>query len=801
MADKFIHTDLSILVQAPDYLHDAQGYLSSALSSMRQYSTALEGSGFNRRNSSYKATYNSLYQAVSNVNTSAAEMEYNQSLIIQTIQKYEQGYIPADGVEVTDASFVGDPQTMAAATATVVAEAEADKKWYEVAWDWVKGVFEDIKSIIEKAIATFIDVVASLLQGLCKLVEDIVDCLVLIGGTLATWVCSGINFIFGTHIDTAAMKEAIMGFIATDWVGSAFNAFYEKTGFGNWLRDNSVIYGTKFRNILVGAGEWIGVAAICAVVTIFTCGAGTAPTVAMFGVTMSAGAATGAVVGAAKGMGAAAEKAYANGSGFYGGWGKALVGGAIGAVEGYCVGNVAGAAAEALYANSMVAVAEDGTVFAMRRVGSGVHTQWQWVAMDGSGAVAAPGTALVPIGQATSTALVPVGATGTALVPYAGAGALVPYTGAAAAGTILPNVLAYGSFGLGTVAAAAGAGGLLMGIIDPYQPGKIVSFGGGGTTPTPGPGGVVGTTDTTPTPEPTNETDTTPTKTEEPDPTDPKETDPKPTSGGDTDPLPTDPEPTQSGGGGFEPTPTNPEPTYESLPTSTQSVPTETQTQPTDSATQPTESETQPTESETQPTESETQPTESEFVWQDPIITNVGPTEIIIPSKSNVAPITGPGNGGNSGNGDIPRLDPNPPEYSEPPVTDPVATEPVYNWESAEPSVEAPIMENANTSVDSVTQVASKQIEIQAVETSGNATFADVNTISNLNNTSSSSSTYTNPGFDTSMLGMGSTLVGVGGATAYGAVRHNSEEDKEESSEFERKTEEEKEKIDGFNQF
>ena len=416
MSNAMIHMVPEKFGQAPGYYSDASSNIYKAMGALSSYKSSLRTSGFESRCSSYTTRYNSINNSISSVNYYATYLTTSsESILLQ----YEQFEAQNTGGSITapDTSSLANSADYANTGATTGETKEDNTIWENICGFFVK-VVDGIKEFIEGLVATFLDIVSSLLQGLCSLVEGIIDCVVLLGGTLVGLVCSAINFIFGTEIDVQAIKDWVMGFVATDWVGSAFSWFYNKTAFGRWMADNSIIYDTWAKDILVGAGKWIGIIAIDAAILYFSGGAA-APLIPKLT----------ALLAGTSGFGQGAQAAYANGASFAGGLGLGVLQGGFDAFVGYGVGNVV----NALSSTMTTMIAKDGTMFALRRVGTGLATEWQWVALDT--ATKAAGTALVPV--TTSTALSTVLA--TSVGPYLG-------------GTLIPQVLGYGAFGLGSVA-------------------------------------------------------------------------------------------------------------------------------------------------------------------------------------------------------------------------------------------------------------------------------------------------------------------------------------------------------------
>ena len=201
--------------------------------------------------------------------------------------------------------------------------------WVAKAANGVKKVGKTIVSVgkkvwgvIKRVGATIATFVTSLVEGILKFIEAIVDTVALLGTVVAS-VITGI-FDLGQAIGGAitgkkwssATKKMWGGtkkFVAKDHVGGAFDKFYEKNPVGNWMKSNAFFFDTTR-----GIGSGIGYIAGVVVLTICTFGAGS---VAAGGGTVTAGAAAAATTtgqmattAAAAGFGKYAEEAYANGA-------------------------------------------------------------------------------------------------------------------------------------------------------------------------------------------------------------------------------------------------------------------------------------------------------------------------------------------------------------------------------------------------------------------------------------------------------------------------------------------------------
>ena len=201
--------------------------------------------------------------------------------------------------------------------------------WVAKAANGVKKVGKTIASVgkkvwgvIKRVGATIATFVTSLVEGILKFIEAIVDTVALLGTVVAS-VITGI-FDLGQAIGGAitgkkwssATKKMWGGtkkFVAKDHVGGAFDKFYEKNPVGNWMKSNAFFFDATR-----GIGSGIGYIAGVVVLTICTFGAGS---VAAGGGTVTAGAAAAATTtgqmattAAAAGFGKYTEEAYANGA-------------------------------------------------------------------------------------------------------------------------------------------------------------------------------------------------------------------------------------------------------------------------------------------------------------------------------------------------------------------------------------------------------------------------------------------------------------------------------------------------------
>lgn len=206
--------------------------------------------------------------------------------------------------------------------------------------DFVPWASNAANKLIERNIKTTATVgtgLTSLVEGIAKFGGSIVDTgAILISGfaSIVTGCIDAGQAIHGAitgkewNSVTKSMWDGTMNFVKTEYVGNAFDSFYENTGVGSWLKENSYGFDTT-RGIGNAVGEIAGLIAL----TFFTAGIGTAATGA--GAAASgAGAATSGIstavsttakvanssskimagINAASGLGRGAEKSWNEGA-------------------------------------------------------------------------------------------------------------------------------------------------------------------------------------------------------------------------------------------------------------------------------------------------------------------------------------------------------------------------------------------------------------------------------------------------------------------------------------------------------
>ncbi len=163
--------------------------------------------------------------------------------------------------------------------------------------------FDDVLQVFKRTSATLATAATSLVEGVFKLGEDIVDLVALVGtavasigtgildlGNLAMSKITGDESVKTSY--TKQMWEKTRSFVATDYVGNLFDKFYDNTTFGQWMKDNAYGFDTT-RAVGTAIGEVLGVIAI----TVLTAGVGGAAlgTASSVGAGVSAAAASTAV--------------------------------------------------------------------------------------------------------------------------------------------------------------------------------------------------------------------------------------------------------------------------------------------------------------------------------------------------------------------------------------------------------------------------------------------------------------------------------------------------------------------------
>lgn len=169
---------------------------------------------------------------------------------------------------------------------------------------------ELLGNVINKTWATRATIVTSLVEGVLKLGESIVDLGAILGAGIVTAgdvLCRGVEFLGGLLMgkDTATLSsdfsekvsddldiiwDSCKAFVSVKGIDTLFNEMYENTGYGKWLKNNSLFFD-QVRTVSSGVGYVAGIVAL----TVATAGAGGAVVGASGG---AAGAASGAAAGA-----------------------------------------------------------------------------------------------------------------------------------------------------------------------------------------------------------------------------------------------------------------------------------------------------------------------------------------------------------------------------------------------------------------------------------------------------------------------------------------------------------------------
>lgn len=145
----------------------------------------------------------------------------------------------------------------------------------KIGWSENKSASENFAEVFERCGATVATFTTSLLEGVVKLAEDLVDAIALTGAA----VCSVstieedlINYIVAEVKGDDSLKtnkteqlwEDTRSFVSQDFTGFAFDSFYKNTQVGQWMKENA--YGfDSVRAVGSEVGEVIAVTALSAV--------------------------------------------------------------------------------------------------------------------------------------------------------------------------------------------------------------------------------------------------------------------------------------------------------------------------------------------------------------------------------------------------------------------------------------------------------------------------------------------------------------------------------------------------------
>ena len=217
------------------------------------------------------------------------------------------------------------------------------KEFASSAGDVLLKSTEKINEILQATAATNATIILGLVEGIGEFAEAIVDAVAIIGtGVISVFTGAfDLGQAIGAAITgnewesvTKQMWDGTMGFVSEQWVSGAFDMLYEDTGFGQWIAENAVGFDTV-RGISSGIGYVAGMIAL----TIATCGAGSAPTVAS---AISSTATEGAIIAGTAGFGQGAEEAWGNGATLGEGLGYAGVKGIYDGVSYFVGGKMSG---------------------------------------------------------------------------------------------------------------------------------------------------------------------------------------------------------------------------------------------------------------------------------------------------------------------------------------------------------------------------------------------------------------------------------------------------------------------------
>lgn len=186
------------------------------------------------------------------------------------------------------------------------------------AWEFTyQNIIEPSWDFIKSVTASTVNILAGLIKGLSQLVESLLDFVVMLCtgvGSIFTGLADGITYL-GALITgdtenwssiTGDMWKGVMGYVAEDHVGNAFSDFYENTIVGQWL-DNNAYEWFKSDGIGTNIAAGIGYIAGIVVLTIATCGIGTAATGATLSTTVVS-----STIAASAGTGKYTQEAWAN---------------------------------------------------------------------------------------------------------------------------------------------------------------------------------------------------------------------------------------------------------------------------------------------------------------------------------------------------------------------------------------------------------------------------------------------------------------------------------------------------------
>lgn len=173
---------------------------------------------------------------------------------------------------------------------------ESEKSWWDKTTESIYGAWNDITDAISETGSTWVTAFksgnfndylqalketgstlfvagSSVLAGVQKIEEFVVDGIVFLGGTVVSGIVLLGDKIFGTD-NASYIMDGTLDFIRRDLVGEARKKFYEDTGLGKWINDNSNLkYDSQGANGIQSLTEVAAKIAIATAATIATGGA------------------------------------------------------------------------------------------------------------------------------------------------------------------------------------------------------------------------------------------------------------------------------------------------------------------------------------------------------------------------------------------------------------------------------------------------------------------------------------------------------------------------------------------------
>ena len=173
---------------------------------------------------------------------------------------------------------------------------ESEKSWWDKTTESIYGAWNDITDAISETGSTWVTAFksgnfndylqalketgstlfvagSSVLAGVQKIEEFVVDGIVFLRGTVVSGIVLLGDKIFGTD-NASYIMDGTLDFIRRDLVGEARKNFYEDTGLGKWINDNSNLkYDSQGANGIQSLTEVAAKIAIATAATIATGGA------------------------------------------------------------------------------------------------------------------------------------------------------------------------------------------------------------------------------------------------------------------------------------------------------------------------------------------------------------------------------------------------------------------------------------------------------------------------------------------------------------------------------------------------